>query len=1623
MADEFDTLLASRPTDTGDEFGRLLARFPAPRRASIPGAEAYDEATGALEPAAPAAPRQQLTTAENLIGGTGDAIDLIWASTFAPLLGFGKEAAVRTQGAVESFLGLGPKVSRRELDERAATARNEVITTHGQPIRDLLTGLGILPKGESFINEKAMPKVASAIEGFSDQTSRMSHGALSKEDVSGTINMLMGAAGLKGGQLAAKSVVDRTKAKQVVAELERLKTQRQAEALDRETGGTGDLSIAEMYAGPRGPQARVEPTMDLEPARQIFADEPRLDPAARSEALKRVLQEDVAARARGEPGTWDRSAPSPARPFERETPPYPAGASDAADLPTQRLADGEQTTVAQPRGGPDLALPAAAATGLGLAALLAPDEREKALAAAAGVGALAVGRGRGLTLAAMQTMPDATPLRTLLDQSGYTFSTLEKLPSNRFEFSRQQITDLLKRQEVTKMERDVFESALAALPEGPVTAKGLMVALKQATGDFELGVRKTDEFADYGLDAIGRASRDVHGGYTLPEGTDVADVRPSTTRIYQSPLQLGSGNHFSDPNYFAHTRSFEEGGVRHVVEVQSDLAQKLKVLSPEETAATQKSLAGVRAQLESFRGRFGTRQEAAQAGPRGRREGLPRDAGPAVYSTTRGMARALQEIAREVAPHNPDFEMVMGEHLKDSLRSLQGLSGEQAFRTSLADLRASHAVALQDQVQKAMQRAVNLYTQRLRLLIDEHQSSLARSQTAGGVAPMLKNWYKRIIREEVVDAAGSGKSIRFADADTVAKVEGWPKVDRAAAQNLTDRVRGAEADLARAEEVLVKKRERNAPEHEILEREGAVAQARVTLGTVKAELARTGGLDRTYRDAGHQGIYDRYAGDLTKFLKQLGGTHIVDAQGHGWWEIPLDASNKSLPAGGLHGIPGRSRLQMGAASPEMQAAIAFFGGGAALGAILSDPGEKGEGALRGAAYGAAGLVGLHMLAKSRTSGVAAAAKDIGERASYFAGVLSHDIKQTSPELLRRLTRHVKGELKGQHDRLLQVAPFVEGLRTLPAATREALDLAWKAGNRAGVVAALRAAGKPQVIADLRQALGVRAALEGQLRASGRLQQALPPFPQVIVDVRGLLDHLEKDAGSRPLAKAIHDMSEKALRETGEPLSPFDIETLLGKSGLNPNQYARFYASASEALPLWIRAATRELERIRFLDTDLVMSKKTGLVNMSASIQNIVNRELAKGKMTLAEGDRLRKQLLDRFGPGERPAPAVVQTYKNVVYTALLSNPIATVTQLSDVPLAAAVHGMMPTIKALQAITTRSASRWTLADMGLVNHLVEEMLGGTKKPLRIGRFEISSARILEKALNYGDLPIVKHLSFSAADQLGKLVHLNAAAAKFQKLARSTKGQAEIARLYGDYFGADLGALMSDLRTGGKTPLVGELLFRELSDVQPLTRLEVPQAYLAHPGGRLAYTLKSFVIRQINLMVDRGISEIRKGDAASVKRGSAFLMRYMLALGAAGASADFIKDLLMGRRPSFEGNDIAENMLKGWGWSSYTLDKLRKEGPAAAAASLVVPPWKLFDEIARGDPKAMQYLPWVGKLYYNWMMGGGEDSDVRKAKRDAKAARAAEMSPEERTDQVERLREARERRRERALENLR
>ena len=495
----------------------------------------------------------------------------------------------------------------------------------------------------------------------------------------------------------------------------------------------------------------------------------------------------------------------------------------AAEL--EKVAEQQNTQRRIESGEADPRLLAALGLTAGAAAVagLYPEEAKKV------AGGLALG---GALLTTAGKIPDFGPVRTLggeLARGKYTLKTLERLPQNRTEIPKRLIEQEMRRADVPKAEKDVLTEVLAGKGE-QVSAGELVRDFRLATGDHTLEAKATNKYADYGLDKIDRQTA------TQYEPTATGDV-PATTTLYRLPehMELSGANHFNDSRLFGWTRSFEEGGVKHVVEVQSDLAQRAKGGIPEEQRA------------EFFKEYERVKEEAEKLSN-------------------------LQMSTRATGVGGPQV---------DAIRSgLRELGFEP--RNDASDVRY-----LSDLAQQVNLREIEMRKKAETTAVDIN------------VGPMLKHWPRRLIREELAKTAQEGGDVvRFADADTVAKVEGWP--DRVEAYNRSYAGSGEERT-----------------------------------GMVKPPEQRF--------SSEHQSIYNRYKSDIETYLKGLGGKHIEDAQGHGWWEVPTREH------------AGRVQ-QYGKADPKLLATIGLVGAGIAAGSLLAGD-SKVAGAVLGGIAGA-GLMRL-----------------------------------------------------------------------------------------------------------------------------------------------------------------------------------------------------------------------------------------------------------------------------------------------------------------------------------------------------------------------------------------------------------------------------------------------------------------------------------------------------------------------------------------------------------------------------------------------------------------------------------------------------------------------------------------
>ena len=533
----------------------------------------------------------------------------------------------------------------------------------------------------------------------------------------------------------------------------------------------------------------------------------------------------------------------------------------------------------------------------------------------------------GALLATAGKAPQA--LRTLggeLAQGRYTLKTLERLPQNRTEIPKTMIEQQLRRNDVPKAERDVLEGILKTKGE-QVPAAELVRDFRLATGDHTLEAKETGQYADYGLERIGRErpyeriNADTGVFYRPPGGP-----ASTTTTLYRLPehMEVSDANHFRDPRLFGWTRSFEEGGIKHVVEVQSDLAQKAgKVLTEGERESLLKELGQI-TDLRSRIKELTRNQETPQSEYIKLYESLPEDIQRQVISSDRlwGNIQDGTHTLKDITPERwadkfKDYEYYNADVKQSEIHSKVK---EQAIATNVGPMLKHWPRRL---IREELARETTRRARELEQRVSQYPEFNSERVNADLISKARDKWGK-----DYVEFAQSPESsvVRFADADTVAKVEGWPE------DTLPEAQKRVETRIRELEQI---QRESN----------GTVGTEELrSMRAYQANNARELSKPRPrFQEPGHQSIYDRYKTDIESYLKSLGGKHVTDSSGHGWYEVQTQSQ-----AGRIN--------QYGKADPKLLGGIALVGAGMLAGGLLAGD-SKVAGAILGGIAGA-GLMRL-----------------------------------------------------------------------------------------------------------------------------------------------------------------------------------------------------------------------------------------------------------------------------------------------------------------------------------------------------------------------------------------------------------------------------------------------------------------------------------------------------------------------------------------------------------------------------------------------------------------------------------------------------------------------------------------
>ncbi len=343
-------------------------------------------------------------------------------------------------------------------------------------------------------------------------------------------------------------------------------------------------------------------------------------------------------------------------------------------------------------------------------------------------------------------------------------------------------------------------------------------------------------------------------------------------------------------------------------------------------------------------------------------------------------------------------------------------------------------------------------------------------------------------------------------------------------------------------------------------------------------------------------------------------------------------------------------------------------------------------------------------------------------------------------------------------------------------------------------------------------------------------------------------------------------------------------------------------------------------------------------------------------------DEITKLISTRFKGGEARIGKKTNFARNLIYATTIVNPYSTITQLGDLALNSYRNGLINTLSPF-------GPKIKLKDFGLNDIASEFTDAGAVKGAMDKLFKVTGFKQLDVALKENNL----RGAFRQAQ--GQLRNKNSKA--YKKFIEENK----------PFFENETDDLVDAIRRGdSQNENVRHYLFSRLTKTQPITLSEMPAKYLNMKGGRLFYSLKTFFVKQLDVMREDIVQKLAKRE--TLKEGVQNAARFAMLFGGGTAAVNATKDLILGRpvEISDELMDVAMQMI---GISRYAIYKAKSDGLTGGATAVLAPPMPIVNEafkvlaaddkeeaLKKQSKELVRYIPVVGKDIY-WRFGAGEE----------------------------------------------
>lgn len=376
-------------------------------------------------------------------------------------------------------------------------------------------------------------------------------------------------------------------------------------------------------------------------------------------------------------------------------------------------------------------------------------------------------------------------------------------------------------------------------------------------------------------------------------------------------------------------------------------------------------------------------------------------------------------------------------------------------------------------------------------------------------------------------------------------------------------------------------------------------------------------------------------------------------------------------------------------------------------------------------------------------------------------------------------------------------------------------------------------------------------------------------------------------------------------------------------------------------------------------------------NSQSNTDRVIDAIIKKSDDLSPEQQANLKEILGTtFVAGRKSANEITNTLRVAVSTSQLARLSGTILNLSELGVAATNFGLVNALKSLPQ-SVRSAlltngdeiiddfgNSLRLADLGVVNQFMGEIKQGKGW-----------------ADKYAD-KLFTLSGVKAINRLGQEVAVNAALKQAQALAK--RGKLSELKASKGMLPSEIKALTKQLEEGNiRHPDVKDFVFRQLTDVAPVSRTSMPKAYNDHPDGRVFYSMLSFMVQQHNLLRENVgknlINAYKKGlnskeGRKHFKDAASYGLRYaVLTAGLAGFFDDGRKILRGDEGAEYDPVSSTANQLAQFATMGIVQPKAEQWG--GSTVSLLNPP-------------QLSMLEDIGSLGVKAVTGEAEAEDVAK-----------------------------------------